>query len=189
MYKIRLHARGGQGGKTAIRILAKAFYLEGMNVQAFSLYGAERRSAPVVSFLRVSEEKILERDYIDNPDCIIVLDDSLLKSKEELGLYKGLDPKEFLIINTKEKIRKHPNVNLIRIDATKIAEKSMHRPVFNVAMLGAYAASTKMIGMKTLEQAIHDVLKEKYPKWIAPNIKAMHDVYNAVEEKYQGVYE
>ena len=78
MYKIRLHARGGQGGKTAIRILAKAFYLEGMNVQAFSLYGAERRSAPVVSFLRVSEEKILERDYIDNPDCIIVLDDSLL---------------------------------------------------------------------------------------------------------------
>ena len=189
MYKIRLHARGGQGGKTAIRILAKAFYSRGLNVQAFSLYGAERRSAPVVSFLRVSEGKILERDYIDNPDCIIVLDDSLLKSKEELGLYKGLDPKEFLIVNTKSKVRKPPNVNLIRIDATEIAEKSMHRPVFNVAMLGAYAAATKQIDLKTLEQAVHDVLKEKYPKWIAPNIKAMHDVYNAVEEKYKGVYE
>ena len=105
MYEVRLHGRGGQGAKTAIKILAKAFYIEGFNVQAFSLYGAERRSAPVASFLRVSDEPILERGYIDDPECIIVIDDSLLKSKEELGLYKGLDPREYLIVNTKSILR------------------------------------------------------------------------------------
>ena len=67
MYKIRLHARGGQGGKTAAKMLADAFYREGHHVQAFAVYGAERRSAPVASFVRVDNKKILERGYVQDP--------------------------------------------------------------------------------------------------------------------------
>ena len=43
MYRIRFHGRGGQGIKTAGRILGTTFFLEGFNVQDAPLYGAERR--------------------------------------------------------------------------------------------------------------------------------------------------
>ena len=32
MYRIRFHGRGGQGMKTASRILGRAFFLEGLEV-------------------------------------------------------------------------------------------------------------------------------------------------------------
>ncbi len=181
MYKIRMHGRGGQGSKTGIKILADAFFLEGMDVQAFSIYGAERRGAPVASFLRVDEKKIYERGYIEDPDCVIVLDDSLLKVKEELGLYKGLKKGGCVIINTTKKVKAPKGIKLLTVDASSIAKQTMNRDVVNVAILGAYAAFTRKIGMKSLEQAVYNMLGEKYMKWVAPNIKTMNKVYNEVK--------
>jgi pyruvate ferredoxin oxidoreductase gamma subunit len=179
MYKLRMHCRGGQGGKTGVKILADAFFLEGMDVQAFSIYGAERRGAPVASFLRVDEKKIYERGYIEDPDCVIILDDSLLKVKEELGIYKGLKKGGgCIIINTTKKVKPPRGIKLLTIDASSIAKETMNRDVVNVAILGAYAAFTKKIGMKSLEQAVYNMLGEKYKEWVAPNIKAMNKVYN-----------
>ncbi len=43
MYRIRLHGRGGQGIKTADRMLGTAFFAEGFEVQDAPRYGAERR--------------------------------------------------------------------------------------------------------------------------------------------------
>ena len=183
MYKVRMHCRGGQGGKTGVKILADAFFLEGMDVQAFSIYGAERRGAPVASFLRVDEKKIYERGYIEDPDCVIVLDDSLLKVKEELGLYKGLKKGGCVIINTTKKVKAPKGIKLLTIDASSIAKQTMNRDVVNVAILGAYAALTNKVGMKSLEQAVYNMLGEKYMKWVAPNIKTMNKVYNEVKSK------
>lgn len=44
MFRIRLHGRGGQGIKTASRVLGTAFFLEGFEVQDAPRYGAERRA-------------------------------------------------------------------------------------------------------------------------------------------------
>ncbi|NYZ79757.1 2-oxoacid:acceptor oxidoreductase family protein [Candidatus Micrarchaeota archaeon] len=182
MYRIRMHSRGGQGGKTAAKMLADAFFNEGKQVQAFSVYGAERRGAPVVSFVRVDDKPILERGYINDPECIVVMDDSLLKSVDELGLYKGLDPKEFLIINTRQKMKPpKKGVKLITVDATAIARETMGREVFNTAMLGAFAAATGRVSLASLEKAIHDNLYRKYPDWIPKNIAAIKKTYEAVK--------
>ena len=78
MYKIRIHGRGGQGAKLAAKIIGSAAFLEGYEVQDFSLYGAERRGSPVTAFVRVDNEKIFERGYIQDPDCVIMLDETLL---------------------------------------------------------------------------------------------------------------
>jgi pyruvate ferredoxin oxidoreductase gamma subunit len=42
---VRFHGRGGQGMKTASRIVGTASFIEGHFVQDFSVYGAERRGA------------------------------------------------------------------------------------------------------------------------------------------------
>ncbi len=183
MYKVRMHCRGGQGGKTGIKVLADAFYLEGMDVQAFSIYGAERRGAPVASFLRVDENKIYERGYIEDPDCVFVLDDSLLKVKEEVGIYKGLKKGGCLIVNTKKKFKGPLGIKTLAIDVNSISKQAMNREdVVNIAILGAYSAFTKKIGMKSLEQAVYNMLGEKYSEWVAPNIKAMRKAYSETEK-------
>ncbi len=60
MYRIRFHGRGGQGIKTASRILGSALFREGFRVQDAPRYGAERRGV------------------ITRPDLVVVADDSLM---------------------------------------------------------------------------------------------------------------
>jgi pyruvate ferredoxin oxidoreductase gamma subunit len=77
MFRIRFHGRGGQGIKTAGRILGTAFFIAGFEVQDAPRYGAERRGAPIFAYVRASREPILERGIIRRPDLVILTEDSL----------------------------------------------------------------------------------------------------------------
>lgn len=78
MIRIRFHGRGGQGAKTAARIVGTAAFLEGFNAQDSPIYGAERRGAPVAAFTRLARGPILERGVITHPDLLVVADETLL---------------------------------------------------------------------------------------------------------------
>ena len=56
MYRVRFHGRGGQGIKTASRILGTAFFRAGFEVQDAPVYGAERRGAPMFAYVRAARE-------------------------------------------------------------------------------------------------------------------------------------
>ena len=64
MFRIRLHGRGGQGIKSASRVLGTAFFHEGFEVQDAPRYGAERRGAPVFAYVRADRQAIHERGVI-----------------------------------------------------------------------------------------------------------------------------
>lgn len=51
MIRVRFHGRGGQGAKTASRIVGTAAFLQGYTAQDSPIYGAERRGAPVAASL------------------------------------------------------------------------------------------------------------------------------------------
>jgi len=53
MIEVRIHGRGGQGNVVAAYLLATAAFTEGWHAQAFPAFGAERRGAPVVAFVRI----------------------------------------------------------------------------------------------------------------------------------------
>lgn len=78
MYRIRFHGRGGQGIKTASRILGSAMFHAGYLVQDAPRYGAERRGAPIFAYVRAAREPINERGIIRSPDLVVVADDSLV---------------------------------------------------------------------------------------------------------------
>lgn len=78
MFRIRFHGRGGQGMKTASRILGSAFFHAGYEVQDAPHYGAERRGAPVSAYVRADRRPIDERGIIRCPDLVVVADESLL---------------------------------------------------------------------------------------------------------------
>lgn len=78
MYRIRFHGRGGQGIKTASRILGSAFFYEGFEVQDAPRYGAERRGAPMTAYVRASRTPVRERSGIRAPGLVCVADTTLL---------------------------------------------------------------------------------------------------------------
>jgi 2-oxoacid:acceptor oxidoreductase gamma subunit (pyruvate/2-ketoisovalerate family) len=90
MIEIKFIGRGGQGAVIASQILAKVFFLMGKYPQCFSVFGGERRGAPVASFLRVDDKKILLKCEIRKPDEMVYLAPDLVDEKEvELILKPG----------------------------------------------------------------------------------------------------
>ena len=101
MYRIRFHGRGGQGMKTASRILGSAFFAEGYEVQDAPRYGAERRGAPILAYVRAARVPINERGIINRPDLVVVAVDTLVPVPAA-GVLAGISDRSVLLINTRE---------------------------------------------------------------------------------------
>ena len=68
---------------------AAAAFEAGFTCQAFPAFGAERRGAPVMAFVRIDEKPITLRSQVRSPDFMIVQDDTLLLDP---NLTNGLKP-------------------------------------------------------------------------------------------------
>jgi pyruvate ferredoxin oxidoreductase gamma subunit len=101
MRRIRFHGRGGQGMKTASRILGNACFLAGLEVQDAPRYGAERRGAPIFAYVRVDRRPILERGAITRPDLVVVADRTLIPIPAA-GVLAGLHDRSVLLIASPE---------------------------------------------------------------------------------------
>ncbi|MFP3226293.1 MAG: 2-oxoacid:acceptor oxidoreductase family protein, partial [Sulfolobaceae archaeon] len=58
LVELALRGRGGQGVVTAGELLVKAEVLDDKYGQSIPFYGGERRGAPVVSYVRLSDQPI-----------------------------------------------------------------------------------------------------------------------------------
>ncbi len=186
MLEFRLHGRGGQGIVVAAVIFAEAMFLEGYYARAFSLYGAERRGAPVTAFIRASKERLMPRSRIYQPDYVVVFDSTLSGST----LIAGLKEEGTLLINSGENWNKNLPREILpeklfkinTIDALEIAWK--HKltigsfPMVNTVMLGALA---RISGLASLENLITSI-KKKVTVRIDANISAATEGYESVKE-------
>jgi pyruvate ferredoxin oxidoreductase gamma subunit len=139
MIEIRIHGRGGQGAVTSAELAALAAIEEGKYAQAFPSFGPERRGAPVMAFVRVSDKPIVTREKVYEPNYVVVLDPTLLKLVNvEAGLKKG----GIVVVNSTKsaaQIRKETGIKakLAIVDASKIAMDTMRVTITNTTMLGA----------------------------------------------------
>ena len=173
MIEIKFKGRGGQGAVVASEILGRAFFLEGKYPQCFSLFGGERRGAPVVGFLRVDEEPILLKCQIRHPDQMIIFDLSLTDEKE---IFQELKPNGSILVNSNREIESFENLRGYRIgliDAGAIARKAGLGGTFNTAMLGAYVRLTHLVKMETLTEAVTKMVPAK----IEENVEAVREAY------------
>jgi 2-oxoisovalerate ferredoxin oxidoreductase gamma subunit len=177
MIEIKFRGRGGQGAVVASEILGRAFFLEGKYPQCFSLFGGERRGAPVVGFLRVDDEPILLKCQIYHPDQLIIFDFSLI---DEMEILKELKPSGSLLINTHKGIDSFKELRRFRIgliDAGSIARSLRLGATFNTAMLGAYVRLTNLIAMETLTETV----KAMAPAKKEENVEAVREAYHQVK--------
>lgn len=185
LVEIVFHGRGGQGAVTAANLLVAAALKDGnKGVQAFPVFGAERRGAPLKAFARISGGEIHLRSEIYTPDIIIILDESILGL---VDILKGLKKDGKILINTTKKAGDFDfskKFNVATVDATGIALKHDILvggiPVVNTPILGAVP---KILDRVTLP-AIQAVIKKKWKgEGGDRNVKATQDAYESVEVK------
>ncbi|NSW55702.1 MAG: 2-oxoacid:acceptor oxidoreductase family protein [Armatimonadetes bacterium] len=162
--EVRWHGRGGQGAKTASYILAIAAAEDGWNVQAFPEYGAERRGAPMKSYVRISDEPIRLRCAVLHPQVVVVLDSTLLGSE---NVTDGVPDGGIVIVNTgdspeevRAKIAKQ-NIQVCTVNATQISLDTVGRDIPNTPMLGALAKVSDLVTVEGAKAAVRKQLGTK----------------------------
>ena len=163
MVEIRFHSLGGQGAVTLINMLAQAGDLIGRHVQAFPFFGAERRGAPVKSYVRMDDKSIDLRSQIYRPDYLVVMSPSLV----DAAMAEGTKESTVILVNMKEEAAKSRLTRLpfavYVVDATSIAlDLGMEvegMPVVNIAFLGAVSFVTELVPM----EAVTEVIREHTP--------------------------
>jgi len=185
LLEIRWHARGGQGGFTAAKLLGLAASVFCNHyAQAFPSFGPERRGAPVLGFTRVDNQPITDHSQVYTCDYVVVLDETLMETVE---VTKGLKDGGVILINTKLSPDRFPfsgKFRVITVDASTIAREELGAPMANTAMLGAFAAVNEFIDidsiLKAVDKGMPEGLREK-------NKKAIEHTYQVVRgEKRNG---
>lgn len=156
--KVRFHGRGGQGMKTASRIVGTASFLEGFFVQDCPLYGAERRGAPMVAFTILSKEPILERGIITSPDINIIADETLLGDKSA-NVFQGTWEGTITMVNTHYPASHVRSVfgivgEIVTIDITEITLNVIGESVLSSAAAAVVCKLTGVISESSLEKAV-----------------------------------
>ena len=169
--EIRWHGRGGLGAVTSAELVARAAISEGKYAQSFPSFGPERRGAPVIAFLRISNEFIRTRTPIDEPDVVVVLDPGLLHA---VDVTSGLKKSGKIVINS----RKPPTElksefgfqwPVAAVNATAIAKETIGVPITNTAVIGALLKVTEAVKLDSVVEQLH----ERFGARASGNIEAM----------------
>lgn len=176
MYEIRIHSRGGQGGVTAARMMASAAVKDGKFATACPFYGAERRGAPIVSFVRIDDAPVRIYSQITKPDMVVVLDPTVM---ETVNVLDGLKEGGVIFVNTHEALKFPPQFKAYCADLTSIAlAKNMFvagSPILNTPVIGAMAKLgifSHESGKKAIQETFTDVRNVEAAETAYEEVKA-----------------
>lgn len=172
------------GAVTACEIIAEAAYLSGnyVDVHAYPSFGAERRGAPIQAYAKLSRsEKIWDRAQIENPDILIVFDESVITQQ----IASSLSPNGIFIINSekepahiKDRLKLSDSNKIIVADINKLSiEKDFTidgNPVINTPILGLLAKALPDLSLENLEKIVNKRMSEKIAKL---NIELIEEGY------------
>jgi len=176
MIEISFSGRGGQGVVLASQMLGLAFFKAGKYPQCYSVFGGERRGAPLASFLRVDERKILLKCEIKNPSDFICFDDSLFDPAVVQSMLKRGGN---ILINTRrgrEAFSELSAFNLGLVDGLDVARQAGLERFYNAAMVGAYGAFSGYLTREPILEAVREMIPADPEKNVAAAALAFDQV-------------
>ena len=158
----------------ASQMLGLGFFKAGLYPQCYSLFGGERRGAPVVSFLRVDKDEILLKCDIKQPDELLYFDPSMIDQEEIRHLVR---PGGRILISASQPIQGLKGLGGFKvglINASSIAQRLGLSHMINTTILGAYCRFTDHLSMDYLISAINEMVPVKKQE----NLEAAQQGYN-----------
>ncbi|AKI98153.1 2-oxoacid:acceptor oxidoreductase family protein [Kosmotoga pacifica] len=160
---------GGQGVMLLGQILATAAMYDDKHSTWLPSYGPEMRGGTANCTVVISDETI-GSPITDTPGELIIMNiPSLLKFESTLKK-EGL-----LILNTSvvDREPQRKDIEIVKVNANKVAEEIGNTKVANMVMLGAYLERTGAVSVESVEKALRKKLTGKKAALIEMNLKAI----------------
>ena len=171
MYKdVFISGFGGQGVLLAGQLLAEAAMEKNLNVTFFPSYGVEMRGGTARCTVVISDEEI-GSPIVDNPDCVIAMNQPSLLRFQEVVKENGL-----LIVNSslaKMGDVKRNGVQIHGVPMNELALELGNARLTNMVGLGAYARLSGAVEPGELVEALKAVIPARNRDFIPLNEKAI----------------
>ena len=188
---IMISGVGGQGSLLASRILGALAINKGFDVKVSEVHGMAQRGGSVVTYVRYSEDKVSspvickgEADFLL---CFEQLEAARWLSYLKVGGVLITNTQKILPMPVVTGAEEYPegivdsikakNVNVIAIDALKLAAEAGSEKAVNVVLIGAFARFCEF-SKEEVEQCIRSCVP---PKFLDINLKAFELGYNSAE--------
>lgn len=160
---------GGQGVVSGGIMLAYAGMVDGKNVTFFPAYGAEMRGGTANCSVVISTDPVAS-PVVGTPDSLVIMNEPSLTRFEPVLKQGGL-----LFLNTSLVASKptRTDITVIEVPANDIAEELGNLKTANMIMLGAYAAKTGAVAIKTLRDNIKKVYVRASDDMVKINAEAI----------------
>lgn len=151
--EIKFSGLGGQGIILAGYITGKAATIfDDLHATFVQSYGPESRGGACSAQLIIADQPVAY-PLLTQPDILVVM------SQEAYYKYsKELKPGGMMLVEEDMVKLENPpaNVKIVKIPASKLAEKLGKRMVANIVMLGFFTAQTKAVSLEAMKSAIKD---------------------------------
>lgn len=160
--RLALAGEGGQGVQSVAAILVEAAYESGKEALYIPNFGVEQRGGVSVAYCQISDEKIGSPKF-NSADLVIALSG---RAVERTKTYVNQDT-VFIYDTSIEGVEGNLPQNakkVLGIPALEIAKNELKPRVFNVIIMGAAIAATKVVAMEQAKEALEKRLGYKFEK-------------------------
>ncbi|MGD9928513.1 MAG: 2-oxoacid:acceptor oxidoreductase family protein [Mangrovibacterium sp.] len=160
---------GGQGVLSMGKILAYSGVMQGQEVTWFPSYGPEMRGGTANVSVILSDSRI-SSPILHEFDTAIILNQQSMDKFEKTVKPGGVllyDPNG--IVHPPSRI----DINIYKIEGTKIAADMGNVKTFNMVVLGAYLKAKPVVKMESIKKGLEKSLPERHHKLIPLNLQAI----------------
>lgn len=160
---------GGQGVLSMGKILAYSGIMQDQEVSWFPSYGPEMRGGTANVTVILSDERI-SSPVLNQFDTAIILNQQSLDKFEKMVKPGGVlifDPNGII----KEPTR--TDIQVYKIEGTRIAAEMGKPIIFNMIVLGAFLKAKPIVKLENVRKGLEKSLPERHHKLIPMNIEAI----------------
>jgi 2-oxoglutarate ferredoxin oxidoreductase subunit gamma len=161
---------GGQGVLLAGNLLSYAAMAEGKNVSFFPAYGVEKRGGAAMCTVVIADGDV-GSPVVGNPSVSVILNQASLDKFGGKVRPGGICIVNTSLIDTADFRRE--DIKVLNVPMNEIALQLGDARMVNMVAVGAYAALTKAVALKSLAEALTEVLPERNHRFIPANIRAI----------------
>jgi 2-oxoglutarate ferredoxin oxidoreductase subunit gamma len=167
---------GGQGIISLGQIWVYCAMKEGKNVTFFPFYGAEKRGGIARASVIVSDGEIAS-PLVTSPDSVLVMNSDSLPVCENIVKQGGL-----MLVNS-SLVKESPtrgDINVVKVEATSLAEQIGSIRFANMVALGAMAKLTGALALTDIEPILKNFFPPDKHSFVPKNVEAIRAGYEAV---------
>jgi 2-oxoglutarate ferredoxin oxidoreductase subunit gamma len=160
---------GGQGVLSMGKILAYSGIMQNQEVSWFPSYGPEMRGGTANVSVILSDERI-SSPVLNTFDTAIILNQQSLDKFEDAVKPGGtliFDPNG--IVNEPSRT----DINIYKIEATRLAAEKGQPKIFNMIVLGAFLKAKPIVQIENVKKGLEKLLPERHHHMIPMNIEAL----------------